>query len=230
MGCIYQYVNKINGHMYIGFTTQKPATRRFQDHLSASLNPKHKDHNQAIHRAIRKYGIENFDINILEDNIDTIQECKIREQYWIAKYNTYENREHYNETPGGDMPGYNTVHLGEDHGKSKLTEEQVRYCRKCYQEGKRSRDIYNELIKNNEITYSGFLQMWHGQNWKHIMPEVFQHNPHRAKYGAADRDIIRALYQDSGLSLRQFSRSENCYVGYGTLWKMVNEPEFYDGK
>lgn len=215
--------------MYIGFTTQEP-NRRFSDHLSSAFNPKSKDHNQAIHRAIRKYGIENFDINILEKNLNTIEECKEREQYWIKYYNTYENREHYNETPGGDIPGRNTVHLGEDHGMAKLTEEQVKYCRQCYKEGKRSRDIYNSLNLNDVIHYSGFLRMWHGKTWKHIMPEVFEVNPHRAKYGEADRDIIVELFKESGLSLKAFSQSSECYVGYGTLWKMINEPEFYNGK
>ena len=59
------------------------------------------------------------------------------------------------------------------------------------------------------------------------MPEVFEHNPHRAKYGAVDRDIITALYKESNLSLSQFSKTKECY---GTLWKMINQPEFYEGK
>lgn len=229
MGCIYQYKNKINGHMYIGFTMQNPS-HRFSDHLSASFNSKNKDYNQAIHCAIRKYGINNFDFNILEDNLSTVELCKEREKYWIAYYNTYKNREHYNETPGGDFPGYNTIHLGEEHGMAKLTEDQVIYCRRCYKDGKRSRDIYNEIILNNEISYSGFLRMWHGKTWKHIMPEVFNTNPHKGKYTSADRDIIQALFKESGMTLRQFSFSDQCYVGYGTLWKMINQPEFYNNK
>lgn len=67
-------------------------------------------------------------------------------------------------------------------------------------------------------------------NWKHVMPEVFETNPHRAKYGEADRDIIAQLFRDSGLSLSQIGKQKECYVGYGTLWKMINTPEFYDGK
>ncbi len=62
------------------------------------------------------------------------------------------------------------------------------------------------------------------------MPEVFKNNPHRAKYGAADRDIIVQLFKESGLSLSAFSKTEECYVGYGTLYRMVHEPEFYNGK
>ena len=72
--------------------------------------------------------------------------------------------------------------------------------------------------------------MWHGQTWKHVMPEVFSHNPHRGRYNAKDRDIIIKLYEESGMSLREFSRSPECFVGYGTLWKMINTPEFYDNK
>lgn len=224
---IYQYVNKINNHQYIGYTNN--LKRRFNDHLSSSNNPNNKDYNLAIHKAIRKHGINNFDFNVLEDNINTIEEAKEREQHWIKYYNTYENREHYNETPGGDCPGYNTVHLGEEHGMALLTEKEVIYCRKCYAEGKRSRDIYEESFRD-KISYSGFLRMWHGKNWKHIMPEVFLHNPHRAKYGAADRDIITALFRESGEKITQFVKNPKCYVGYGTLWRMINEPDFYDGK
>ena len=43
---------------------------------------------------------------------------------------------------------------------AKLTEEDVIFCRKSYQEGKRSRDIYNEYFKD-KITWGGFLRMWH---------------------------------------------------------------------
>lgn len=154
---------------------------------------------------------------------------KEREKYWIKYYNTYQDRNHYNETPGGDLPGKNTIHIGEDHGMAKLTEEDVKFCRQKYKEGLRSRDIHTEYFKD-KINYSGFLRMWHGYTWRHIMPEVFEHNPHRAKYGAADRDIITALYKESNLNLTQFSKSKECYVGYGTLWKMINQPEFYEGK
>ena len=227
MFCIYQYKNRINGHMYIGFTNN--FKRRYNEHLTASQNLNHKDHNQPIHKAIKKYGIDNFDFIILENNIPTMEEAKNREQYWIKYYDTYENREHYNETPGGDYPRRNTVHLGEDHGMAKLTTDEVIFCRKCYAEGKRSRDIYNKYF-TDKITYTGFLRMWHGTNWKHIMPEVFNHNPHKGKYSAADRDIIRELFFESKMTITQFVKTDECYVGYGTLWKMINQPEFYDGK
>lgn len=227
MGCIYMYNNKTNGHKYIGLTTN--LSKRNSDHIGAAYNSNNKDFDSAFHRALRKYGPSNFDLIVLEDNIEDLEELKKREEFWIQYYNTYENREHYNETPGGDKPGYNTVHLGEDHGMALLTNEKVKFCREQYAAGKRSREIWNEFFQDR-ITYSGFLRMWHGKNWKHIMPEVFEHNPHRAKYGAADRDIITALYKESGLKLHEFQKTAACYVGYGTLYKMIHNPEFYDNK
>lgn len=227
MYCIYQYKNKINGHMYIGFTNN--LSRRDKDHWSAASNSNNKDYDNTFHRALRKYGKDGFYLEIIDCNIETLEEAKQKEQFWIAHYNTYENREHYNETPGGDAPGQNTVHFGEEHGMAVLSEEDVVFCRNSYKNGARSRDIYNTYFLD-KISYGGFLRMWHGKTWKHILPEVFINNPHRAKYGEVDRDIITALYKESNKSLSAFSKTKECYVGYGTLWKMINNPEFYDNK
>lgn len=60
------------------------------------------------------------------------------------------------------------------------------------------------------------------------MPEVFENNPHRASYTAEDRDIIVERFKQSGLSLNKFQKTKECYVGYGTLYKMVHNPSFYD--
>lgn len=224
---IYQYVNKINGHMYIGMSNNP--IRRYNEHLQASRNPKNRDYNLLIHKAIRKYGIENFEFNILEENISSLEEMKQREIYWIAYYNTYLDRSHYNETPGGDLPGKSTAHLGEEHGMAKLTTEEVEFCRKCYAQGLRSADIYKTYFKD-KMNYSGFQGMWHGRTWGHIMPEVFNVNPHRSKYNQLDCEVINRLYKESGLTLNQFCKTEECFVGYGTLWKMIHTPEFYNNK
>ena len=224
---IYKITNKINGHAYIGLS--KNIEKRFADHkIKAFHSEKKDDLDKVLYKAFRKYGLDNFTFEIIEECSE--DKLKEREIYWIDFYNTYKDRQHYNETPGGDLPGFNTAHLGEDHGKAVLTEEQVCYCRQCYKEGKRSKDIYNELQVKDKITYSGFLNMWHGRTWKHIMPEVFEVNPHRAKYTEVDCEIIREAFLESGLTLSKFVKTEACYVGYGTAYRMVHEPSFYKGK
>lgn len=227
MSCgIYKITNKLNGHSYIGLS--KNIEKRFLDHKTKAFGSNRKDDvKKVLYQAIRKYGLENFSFDIIEECDE--ESLKRREIYWIAYYNTYLDKNNYNLTPGGDMPSKNTIHIGEDHGMAKLTEEDVIYCRKCYQMGLRSRDIYNESFQE-KIAWSGFLRMWHGKNWKHIMPEVFKSNPHRGKYGAKDRDFLTEAFKESGLSLNQFQKSSTCYVGYGTLHNMINNPNFYDDK
>lgn len=227
MSCgIYKITNLINGHSYIGMS--KNIEVRIREHYSHGMNSKRKDNlDKPLYKAFKKYGLKAFKWEILEECKE--KELKEKEIYWISYYNTYEDRKHYNETPGGDIPGRNTVHVGDKHGMAKLTEKDVIFCRKAYQQGERSRNIYNRYFKN-KITWSGFLRMWHGQNWKHIMPEVFEHNPHRAKYNEADCIEITKRFQKSGLSLTAFCNTEECYVGYGTLYRMIHEPEFYNNK
>lgn len=50
------------------------------------------------------------------------------------------------------------------------------------------------------------------------------------EYNTQDRDAIRELYFKTELTLNKFSKTKECYVVYGTLWKMINKPEFYDKK
>ena len=223
--CIYKIENYLNGHIYIGMTNN--FKRRIKEHINTSFNSNSKDFNSPIHKAIRKYGIENFNYEIIEDNISNRELMKERERFWIKHYKAYKNKEHYNATQGGDCCGENSCLRGEEHGMSILTENEVRECRKRYQLGERSRKVYDRYF-TEKITYSGFLRMWHGKTWNYIMPEVFQKNPHRAAYTKEDRDYIVSLYKHSRKSLKAFSESKECYVGYGTLWKMINTPSFYD--
>ena len=179
---IYKITNKINGNSYIGMS--KNIERRINEHKNLAFNSKRgSDKRKALYQAIRKYGFDNFSLEILEECSE--ESLKTREIYWIEYYNTYHDRRHYNETPGGDYPGEKTIHKGSSHGMAILTEKEVILCREAYQKGKRSREIYDKFF-NTKISYDSFLKMWHGQTWKHIMPEVFNNNPHKGKYTIKD--------------------------------------------
>ena len=67
MGIIYLIKNKANGKCYVGQTTQKLKTR-----IAKHVNAANNGSTQLIHKAMRKYGIDSFDITILEncDNKD----------------------------------------------------------------------------------------------------------------------------------------------------------------
>lgn len=93
-GIIYQYTNLINGKVYIGQTTTSLETRH-KKHLS-QLND-----NTYFHRAIKKYGIENFNLIILEQDIP-LEILDEREIYWIKEKDAYyRSGKGYNLTKGG---------------------------------------------------------------------------------------------------------------------------------
>jgi group I intron endonuclease len=75
---IYKYTSPSNKN-YIGQT--KNLTKREKQHQSI------KSKCTAFSSAIKKYGFDNFTLEILEQNL-TLEEANIREPYWILFYNT----------------------------------------------------------------------------------------------------------------------------------------------
>jgi group I intron endonuclease len=73
---IYCYENKMNGKIYIGQTNN--IVKRKSSHITDIRG------NMPIDKAIRKYGIQNFDFNVLKI-VDTHFEADQEEIFWIAE-------------------------------------------------------------------------------------------------------------------------------------------------
>ena len=86
MGYIYKITNSINNKIYIG-QTRNPIKYRWQHHLWKGLHPEKPDTDYPLYRAMRKYGIENFHIEEIE-NIPN-EMLNEKEQYWIKENNSY---------------------------------------------------------------------------------------------------------------------------------------------
>lgn len=91
---IYMHINKINGKVYVGQTYLPPEERWKKNGWG------YTKHQPAIYAAIQKYGWDNFDHIILEQNL-TADEANLREAYWIAHYHSNEYDYGYNLTSGG---------------------------------------------------------------------------------------------------------------------------------
>lgn len=102
MHYIYKYTNKINGKHYIGQTNN--LQKRFNGHKSESYNQKASGYNSPFHSAIRKYGIDNFSFDVLEEIADGESQNFIneREKYFISYYKSLTTENGYNLTIGGD--------------------------------------------------------------------------------------------------------------------------------
>lgn len=96
MGQIYKAINKINGMIYIGKTIGLFENRK-KDHITKSLR---HINNTRFHNAIRKYGIENFNWELLEECPDDI--LNDREIYYISISNSCDKKVGYNMTLGGE--------------------------------------------------------------------------------------------------------------------------------
>jgi len=93
-GYIYKIKNIINNKEYVGCTINT-LKKRFEEHVWGCLKT---DINTKFCNSIRKYGIENFKIEMLEEcYTSNIYE---RERFYINEFKTYENG--LNSTYGGE--------------------------------------------------------------------------------------------------------------------------------
>lgn len=86
---IYKIENKINGKCYIGQTIRN-LDERVSEHLRK---------NYYIGRALNKYGLHNFDIDVI-DYAESIDELNSKECFYIEKYNSM-TPQGYNLCDGG---------------------------------------------------------------------------------------------------------------------------------
>lgn len=121
MAFIYKITNSINGKSYIGKTCFS-IEKRFKEHQKDAFRDRNEK--RPLYSAMRKYGIENFTVEQIEECSDMLS--SEREKYWIEYYNTYING--YNATKGGDGKIYIDYNLviekyKELHTCSKVAEE-----------------------------------------------------------------------------------------------------------
>ena len=95
MNTIYCFTNLINNKKYIGSTIQEPSVR-YNQHLYNATHENAHQYDYPLYRAIRKYGIENFSFEIVE-NVEDPQQLISREQYYIDRFNAV--NEGYNICP-----------------------------------------------------------------------------------------------------------------------------------
>ena len=136
---IYKFTNKKNGKHYIGQTNNPQ--KRYNGHKSESFNPKASGYWLPFHCAIRKYGIENFSFEILEEIMDEESQNFVneREQYFIQHYNSLKDNNGYNVTVGGDGCPKPPLSYEEKLERSKLFT------------GKEIQDIQQRLLNDEEF-------------------------------------------------------------------------------
>lgn len=218
MGLIYCISNDINDKKYIGLTTQT-LSERWKQHKICANNIKLNE-KRPLYWAMHKYGIEHFQINVIEDNIsqNILEE---REKYWIKYYNSYFNG--YNGTIGGD--GKNTPRIIEQYdlnGKlinifedSQSACNTLNICNSVLRGGctHRYKTVKGTILKyqDEDISVQELIDLANSINYKQT--NVYQYN--------LDGTLIK-IWNNAKELINSGLVSSN-------LWKKIDGPKPYNG-
>lgn len=228
---IYKITNKLNNKVYIGQSID--IERRWRVHKNRAFI-QNKEYDKYLYRAFRKYGLENFTFEVVEEC--SKEELDEKEKYYILQYHSCVDTYGYNETCGYDFPQYGFS--GEQHHNHKLTTEDVYYIRECYNQHYNKKDVYEEF--SDRLSEGGFHKIWLGENWKNVHMDVyteenkqyylFQRNSHpgstngRAKLTEKDVYNIR-LRKKNGESCKDVYEDYKEMTTYGSfknIWSYQN--------
>jgi len=94
MAIVYKITNKTNGKSYVGYTV-RTLDQRWKSHQSSVR----QGSKFRFHSAIRKYGVDDWNVETLFE-CDDINECKKMEEHYIKDLFLMDKRFGYNAKPG----------------------------------------------------------------------------------------------------------------------------------
>lgn len=159
MGYIYKITNKINGKVYIGLTTTS-IEQRWRGHINES-----KKCDRHLYASMRKYGIENFVIDKI-DETDNFKKLGELERYYILLNKSTDANFGYNNTFGGES---NQL---DGNPRARLCTYDVEKIRQLY--ASKTVGAHDAWFNYRDfISFSAFEKVWEGLTWKTVMPEVY---------------------------------------------------------
>lgn len=103
---VYKIVNLVNGKAYIGQTVNTFNRRYGGRGVGVERVVHSQSTNWHLLRAIAKYGVDNFKVEIIEQ-CNTIEELNEKESYYIELYDSNNDEKGYNKVGGGDNSYWN---------------------------------------------------------------------------------------------------------------------------
>ena len=148
---IYKITNKITGKVYIGQSID--CRRRWWEHKSRAFDENNNCYHKPLYCSIRKYGLENFIFEIVEEcDTETLNE---KEAFYIQQYNCV--------TPNGynilssSVKTVSQVNKCQKCGAIISRDTQSSLCRKCYAittrvvERPSKEELYQLLVNSNFV-------------------------------------------------------------------------------
>lgn len=217
MGLVYIAKNTVNNNVYIGATKRDLKTRVY-DHKKTYNNPESRLYDLKLYSAMRKYGFDNFEFEILEEcedsNLDELEKA------YIQKYNSVKNG--YNEALGGK-------------GKPLWTDSQLEACKILYENNWLLKDIAL-LFNSNAKTVSKKLREKYNIDTRQNSYKTFRKRicgidieEEKVCFDSlsdAGRYLIENNYTNnknlgSVLAKIEIALKNNCYTAYGFKWNYL---------
>jgi group I intron endonuclease len=165
---LYCIENKITKQKYIGITSLTPE-ERWKKHQYAYKTEKKKNDCPKFYNSIRKYGVENFELSVLEqsENSSYIENLEIK---YIS-----ENSNLLNVSPGG---GGMTINSGWKHSPEtieKLKEKTPPMLGKKHSQETIDK-MKGDLRRKNSGEKNGMYGKTHTEEYKKKMSEIMSNN------------------------------------------------------
>lgn len=236
---IYKIENKINGKVYIGQSVD--VYRRLKKHIWEI-----KSNNGVLYKAFKKYGIENFTYELIEEcEIEKLDE---REIYYIDKYNSYvgaENSNGYNlNTGGGVNKGWNPSEQNRNNFRKANLGGKSHFARKTICDGiifdcaKECADYFNIPYASIKDWLSGKNKMplkWYQKGLRYFDKEMSDYDYQKPKnikviYNNKTYDSIRRFCVDEKIDrniIRKIQSGEIDIPDYlkNRNFKLINKNE-----
>lgn len=197
-GIIYLIINKINGHKYVGQTTQG-MNKIWKQHIDEAMRMSQKP----LHRAMRKHGNHNFMIKEIAECDES--ELDEKEIYYIKEYDTFETTNGYNST-------------GEDSSLSFIEEPKNKPL-------EISIDKQNSLTEKARVTTWGCLTDENRGNGKHCGIRIQSMNVETGKIIEWENSRVAAA-EIAGYSKAASNillSAKKGYIAYGHRWKILEQ-------
>jgi hypothetical protein len=115
---IYKTTNLLNNRIYVGYHQTDDLN---DGYIGCGIHgQKDAKLETLFHRAVRKYGYENFKCEVIEDNINDFIQLKKREIFYIKELKAHISFGGYNLTWGGDGGDTFTYSLKKEQTRKKL--------------------------------------------------------------------------------------------------------------
>ncbi len=184
---IYKITNLINHKIYIGQSVNP--SKRWQDHINGYNNEI-----SLIHRAIKKYGVENFSFEI----IGWFKDYNEKEKEYINFYKSLAPYG-YNIQSGGEEPPH---YSGENNSFAKISNDTA----KKVQEQLMNWDIPGKnIVKQNCITWDIFRHINEGTSW-HRDDLSYPLRPSEKELNSLKADKVIEMLRSTSLSQKEIGR------------------------